>query len=105
MSIISSIVGSDLFMIISICLFLACALYLAFLVCKLLGITDEKQIAKLISEGKKKISGLNKNAKAQPKGKPAAKRSQNTKTAGKARPAANTKRPQNTKRPPSKNGK
>lgn len=105
MSIISSIVGSDLFMIISICLFLACALYLAFLVCKLLGITDEKQIAQLISKGKKMLSGSNKNAKAQPKGKTAAKKTQNTKTAGKARPAANTKRPQNTKRPPSKNGK
>ncbi|MBQ6601657.1 MAG: hypothetical protein IIX36_08430, partial [Clostridia bacterium] len=92
-------------LMLSICLFLACALYLAFLVCKLLGITDEKQIMELIAKGKKKIPVSKKNMKAQPKGKAQAKRPQSTKTTGKTKPTANTKRPQNNKRPPSKNGK
>lgn len=105
MSIISSIVGSKLFLMLSICLFLACALYLAFLVCKLLGITDEKQIKELIAKGKKKIPVSKKNMKAQPKGKAQAKRPQSTKATGKTKPTVNTKRPQNNKRPPSKNGK
>ncbi len=105
MSVISSIVGSPLFLVLSIVIFLACALYLAFLVCKYLGITDEKQIMAFITKGKKKTAASQKNIKTQPKKNTSAKRPQNTKSTGKAKPTANTKRPQNTKRPPSKNGK
>ena len=111
MSIISSIVGSNLFLLLSVCLFLACALYLAFLVCKYLGITDEKQIKELINKGKKMISAKS-NVK-KPAGKTAAKKPQSRKTAAKPqgeqapqgkRPVA-AKKPQNTKRSPSKSGK
>ncbi len=105
MSVISSIVGSPLFLVLSIVIFLACALYLAFLVCKYLGITDEKQIMAFITNGKKKIAASQRNVKTQPKKNTSAKRPQNTKSTGRAKPTANTKKTQNTKRPPSKNGK
>ncbi len=73
---ISDIVGSKLFLAISVLLFIACALYLAFMICSYLGIIDEKT-AKAITDilngkdSKKKNTRKPSTAKA-PAGKKAA---------------------------------
>lgn len=61
---ISDIVGSKLFLVLSILIFLACAGYLAFMICTVLGIIDEKTVKSLTSQLKKKTA-------VKGKGKPA----------------------------------
>ena len=105
MSIISSIVGSDVFMILSICIFLVCAAYLALLVCKLLGITDEKQIMAFIGAKKKELTAAKKKAGVKMKSNhtTAGKRPQGKQAPARKKPQS--KQAPSGKKPPSKNGK
>ncbi len=83
MGIISSIVGSKLFLVVSILLFLACAGYLAYILCKFFGIIDDKNLKPLTAK-KKKVPVGSKTAKKPVQKKPA------------------QRKPQQTKRPPTK---
>lgn len=76
---ISDVVGSKFFLVLSILLFLACAGYLAYMLCKFFGIIDDKNLKPLTPKKKKAI--------------PPTKKTQRV------------KRPQQTKRPSSQNQK
>lgn len=67
---ISNIVGSKIFLVLSIVVFLLCFAYLAFILCKFFGIIDDKN-TKPLERKKKPASSASKNSAA--KRKPAAK--------------------------------
>ncbi len=87
MGVISGIVGSKFFLVLSILLFLACAGYLAYILCKFFGIIDEKSLQAFMQKNKKNAPVAKKAAR------PAAKSQSAKRTV--------QKKPQNTKRPPS----
>ena len=101
MGIISSIVGSKLFLVVSILLFLACAGYLAYMLCKFFGVIDDKTIKALTAKAKKAASG-SKNAK-RPQAKSQSAKSQSVKRPSQKKPQQ--KRSQQAKRPPQTKGK
>lgn len=53
---ISNVVGSKAFLVLSILLFLACAGYLAYMLCKFFGIIDDKNLKPLVAKKKKPVS-------------------------------------------------
>lgn len=89
MGIISNIVGSKLFLVLSILVFLACAAYLAYMLCKFFGIIDDKNL-KPLQRKKKAVKKPTKRPANNPQrqrkpstGKPMNKNAQNKKMSGK----------------------
>lgn len=103
MGIISSIVGSKLFLAISVLLFIACAAYLAYMVCKFFGIIDEKELKALINKNKKKAATAKK-TKRPPTKTQAAKRPVQKKAPVREKTTAQ-KKTQGVKRPPTQTKK
>lgn len=63
---ISNIVGSKLFLVLSILVFLSCAAYLAYMICQYYGIIDDKKTQPLKRKKKKNTKKTVSNKKVQP---------------------------------------